>query len=64
MYAGVTLLYMVLVFHFLGGWLYELYRHRPGLYAWIALGLIVGQALSLELFVRFLFTLIHVEVED
>jgi hypothetical protein len=63
-YAGVTLVYSLVVFHVLGKWLYELYSHNRGLYAWVALGLIVGQALSLEFFARLLFQLIHVELEE
>ena len=63
-YAGVTLLYFLVVLHVLGKWLYELYTHDRGLYAWVALGLIVAQALSLEFFARLLLQLIHVELED
>jgi hypothetical protein len=46
--------YYLLVLHFLGGGLADLYLHERRTYAALALGLIVAQGFVLEILTRFL----------
>lgn len=48
-YAVLVSAYFFLVLHFLGDWLQALYHHDRKTYAAVALGLIVGQGIVLEL---------------
>ncbi|HTL17668.1 MAG TPA: hypothetical protein VL793_10545 [Patescibacteria group bacterium] len=54
LYAILVTAYYLLVLHFLGQGLDELYEHRRRLYAALALGLIVTQGLLLEVLTRVL----------
>lgn len=47
-YAALVVAYFFLVLHLLGAWLNDLVHHHRVLYAFVALGLVVGQALVLE----------------
>ena len=49
LYAVLVTLYFVLVLHFLGDWLKYLFDQRRTLYAFTALGLIIGQGVVLEM---------------
>lgn len=53
-YSALVAGYYFLVLHFLGDWLYGLYKTNPRLYAALALGLIIAQGLVLEFFTRWL----------
>ncbi len=53
-YAALIALYYFLVLHFLGNALLQLYRDDRRLYAALALALIVGQGLLLEILTRLL----------
>jgi hypothetical protein len=50
--------YVVFVLHFLGGWLFRLFRSERPLYAVVSLVLIVGQGFVLEILARALLGLI------
>jgi hypothetical protein len=47
-YAALMVVYFFLVLHVLGDWLNRLIHQHRVLYAFVCLGLIVGQALVLE----------------
>jgi NADH:ubiquinone oxidoreductase subunit 6 (subunit J) len=53
-YAGLITVYYLLVLHFLGPGLQDVYEHKRHLYAGLALGLIVGQGFLLEVLTRVL----------
>ena len=57
-YALLVVLYVFLVLHFMGGWLYQLFKAERQLYAVVALVLIVGQGYGLEWGTRALLGLI------
>ena len=59
-YAGLVFGYFVLVLHWLGHWLDQLFQTDRALYAGVALGLIVGQGVVLELLTSALLWLIRV----
>jgi len=59
LYAALVAGYYLLVLHFLGTGLKELYDHHRRLYAGLALGLIVGQGFVLEVFTRVLLSWIE-----
>jgi hypothetical protein len=63
-YAGVVTLYFLLVLAFLGDWLQHLFESNRKLYAVVALGLISGQGLVLELLTRLLLSVLKSRVED
>ena len=46
------LVYAVVVLHYLGGWLFQMFKTERILYSVAALGLIVGQGFGLEFLVR------------
>lgn len=48
-YAVLVLVYFALVLHFMGGWLKELFDDNSKLYAVVALALMIGQAVGLEM---------------
>lgn len=58
-YAALVLLYFFLVLHFLGDWLFHLFREERKTYAAVALLLIIGQGFVLEIVTRALLGLIR-----
>ena len=58
-YAVLVTSYFFLVLHFLSGWLQELHLHHVKVYALVAIGLIIGQAVVLESVTTWLFRLIR-----
>ena len=64
LYSILVAAYYFLVFYFLGNGLLDMYRHQRRLYAGLALGLIVGQGLLLEILTRFLLGLISSPKEE
>ncbi len=57
LYALFVAAYYFLVLHLLGGWLKELFEHGRRLYATVALLLMAGQAVGLELLTGWIFKL-------
>ena len=57
-YGALVTGYYFLVLHFLGGWLNQLFQSDRQLYAGVALGLIIGQGILLEMLTRLLLTLV------
>ena len=60
-YGALIIVYFLLVLRFLGDWLYELYDSELRLYAFLALALIVIQAVVLEAITSFLITRLGLE---
>jgi len=58
-YAALVCGYFFLVLHFLGQWLYTLFVHERRLYAGVALALIVGQGIALEVLTTVLVRLLR-----
>ena len=56
-YAALVTVYLALVLHFLVGWLKGLSAKEPGLYAFVALLLMITQSVGLE---RLGSSLIHI----
>lgn len=63
-YAVLVTGYYFLVLHFLGNSLKQLYDHNRGFYAGLALVLIIGQGLLLEVLTRQLLAWIRPDTED
>jgi hypothetical protein len=63
-YGVLVVAYAFSVLHFLGHWLFQLFRADRQLYAVVALVLIVGQGFVLELFSRALLGLIKGKREN
>jgi hypothetical protein len=63
-YAVLVVAYFFLVLHFLGGWLYHLFKDERSWYAAMALILIVAQGIVLESVTRALLNLIRRNRED
>ena len=63
-YSLLVIGYYFLVLHSLGDWIARLFRDNRQLYAWVALALIVGQGILLELLTAALFALIRPRMED
>jgi nitrate reductase NapE component len=57
-YAVLVGGYAFFVLHYLGGWLFHLFRDERKTYAIVALALIIGQGFILEMFARALLGLI------
>lgn len=55
-YATLVSIYLTLVLRFLGGWLTELFTKQPAVYAFVAIVLMILQAVGLE---RLVASLIH-----
>ena len=55
-YAVLVSTYLLLVLHFLTDWLKELFTKQPEVYAFVAILLMIGQAVGLE---RLTASLIH-----
>lgn len=51
-YGALVVAYFFLVLHFLGDWLYHLFREERKTYAAMALLLIIGQGIVLEILTR------------
>jgi len=64
LYLAVVAGYYFLVLHYLGGWLQELFNGSRLVYAWVALALIVGQGLALDVVTRLLLAWIKPRTED
>ena len=56
-YVALVTVYLALVLHFLLGWLKELSVKEPGVYAFVAILLMIAQAIGLE---RLGSSLVHV----
>jgi hypothetical protein len=56
-YAALVSVYLALVLHFLTGWLKELFAKEPTVYAFVAILLMIVQAVGLE---RVASSLVHV----
>ena len=56
-YAALVSVYLALVLHFLLGWLKELFTKEPAVYAFVAILLMIVQAVGLE---RLASSLVHV----
>lgn len=56
-YAALVSVYLVLVLHFLVSWLQELFTKQPVAYAFVAILLMIVQAVGLE---RLVSALVHV----
>jgi len=52
LYAGLVVAYFFLVLAYLGNWLHRLFEHERRTYAFVALGLIIGQGFVLEVLTR------------
>jgi hypothetical protein len=52
LYAMLAVAYVLCVLHFLGHWLFQLFRAERAIYAAVALLLIVGQGFILEIVAR------------
>jgi NADH:ubiquinone oxidoreductase subunit H len=63
-YAVLVVIYFLLVLEFLGGWLAELFKHERQLYAVVALALMLGQGVVLEMLTTFLLSFIRSRSED
>jgi hypothetical protein len=61
-YAALMFAYFFLVLHFLSGWITQLCHEHPTGYAFVALGLMVGQGVALELVTSALFRFIRERV--
>jgi hypothetical protein len=59
LYSVVMVGYFYLVLHLLGHWLQDLFNENKMLYAFIALGLIIGQGVALEMLTTGLLRLIN-----
>ena len=58
-YSMLVVVYFFLILHFLGDWLQSLDKKSIKLYALVALGLIILQAILLEWVTTFLFRLLR-----
>jgi len=63
-YAVLVTGYYFLVLNFLGNSLKQLYEHERRFYAVLALGLIIGQGLLLEILTRLLLAWVKPRTED
>ena len=63
-YGVLVAAYYLLVLHYLGHWLYCLFQEERRLYAAVALGLIIGQGILLDLLTRFLLAWIKPRTEE
>lgn len=63
-YGALVVVYFFLVLHFLGGALLHLFQEERGLYAFVALALIIGQGIILEIVTRALLRLIRGKKEQ
>jgi MFS family permease len=61
LYGLFVAAYFFLVLHFLGDWLKEIFMHGRRLYAVVALLLMAGQAVGLEIVAGWIVALLHRE---
>jgi uncharacterized membrane protein (UPF0182 family) len=54
LYATLLVAYFAFVLHYLGGWFKDLYDHKRNLFAVMALAVMIGQTVGLELVSGFL----------
>ena len=59
LYAALVAGYFALVLRFLGGWLEDLFNHHRVLFAVMALVVMIGQAVGLEIISSLLMWLFH-----
>ncbi len=62
-YGILVVAYFFLVLHFLGDWLANLNKENVKLYAFVAIGLIIGQAVVLESVTTLIFRLMRGRTE-
>ncbi len=62
-YAVLVAGYYFLVLHYLGNWLNELFQSDRAEYAWVALGLIIGQGVLLDVLTKRLLAWIRPRTE-
>ncbi len=62
-YAILVAAYYLLVLHYLGDWLNGLFKSQRTVYAWVALGLIIGQGVLLDLVTKLLLAWIRPRTE-
>jgi hypothetical protein len=62
-YAVLVVVYYFLVLHLLGAWLSDLFHRERDTYAFVALGLIAGQGILLDLVTSVLLRLIRPALE-
>jgi hypothetical protein len=62
-YGVLVVLYFVLVLHFLGDGIKRVYDHDKRLYALLALALMVGQGVGLEMLTTWLLRLVRSKAE-
>lgn len=58
-YAAAVATYVFLVLHFLGGWLKQLWLDRRDIYAFVAISLMIVQAIGLEVITSFLLSFLR-----
>jgi len=63
-YSALIVGYFFLVLHFLADWIAQLYQGDRRIYAFVALALIVGQGIALELLTSALFALIKPRMDE
>jgi hypothetical protein len=63
-YSVLVVGYFFLVLHLLGDWIAHLYEGDRRLYAVVALALIVGQGIALELLTAALFAVIKPRIDE
>lgn len=61
LYAVLLVAYFAFVLHYLGGWFKELYDHNRNLFAVMALVVMIGQTVGLEIVSSFLIWLLRVK---
>lgn len=61
LYAVLLVVYFAFVLHYLGGWFKELYDHNRNLFAVMALAVMIGQTVGLEIVSSFLIWLLRVK---
>ena len=58
-YAALVLTYFAIILHYLAGWLKDIFDHDRRTYAVIAILLMIGQAVGLEMISSLLFAFIR-----
>ena len=60
-YTALVLTYFAIVLHYLAGWLKDIFDHDRRIYAVVAILLMIGQAVGLEMVSSLLFVFIRKE---
>ncbi len=63
-YAVLVAAYYLLVLHWLGHWLQVMFERERQVYAWVALGLIIGQGVVLDTVTKLLLPWLRRRAED